>query len=914
MSVTTLTPQDTRPKNLVRISRLTIILGIVTAIPYVYRGITFQNWYNYLVTGSLLLVSLISFLIVRGAQAEHPKIGAWHLMISGSLAAIVISAVQANAGAEIGTAILIINLVLAIQILTPERVLYGALLGIITSVACSIFAFYSPFPQSSAAVTNLVIVWIARASTLAFLALIMTQFRSLNLASKLLITFLGMVVAISMAFNIILSTITTNTMTDQIGQQLLSVADGRSIVVGDYLNGQLEVLQTLSLDETIRQSVRAANALKPDLSDILELDKQWREAVTNGENNSFVISRLSNSLSNDLIAFQSLSPEHVEIFVTDRVGAIVSATNLTSDYYQADEDWWISTYLDGTGDVYISQPELDESTGTLSILMAVPIYDTRQGGLIGILRSTISIGGLIGVLDEPIGETGKADILFPNGTLLDTKEADYVELNAESLVAIQNSTDKIFLRSTFEDSDSILSQIEIRSQSSNSKINQLGWIVIVSQDSSEALAPVNQQIRLSALFGTIMAGVSALLSLLIAQQLAKPIVNLTETANTIARGSLDARAKVESQDEIGQLAESFNAMTTQLQETLEGLEANVAERTVELEVSSRKLQKRAEQFKSIAQLARTITSIQDLDSLLPRIVHQVSQQFGFYHIGLFLLDASRQYAVLSAANSDGGQRMLARKHRLAVGQTGIVGYVTSTGNPRIALDTGADAIYFDNPDLPDTRSEMALPLRVGRITVGALDVQSTEPNAFSEDDVEVLSILADEVSIAIENARLYEESQRVLADAQSAFGEFTRQAWQQMVTRRGIVGYELAGTSIRSLEVPIKSNGSSVSVPIKLREQIIGTMNISLPNDKELDKNESDIAQALAQRIGIAIESATLLEETRRRATRESLIGDISAKLSATAEIEHLMQVAVGELRDALDASEVTLKLEAESD
>ena len=258
--------------------------------------------------------------------------------------------------------------------------------------------------------------------------------------------------------------------------------------------------------------------------------------------------------------------------------------------------------------------------------------------------------------------------------------------------------------------------------------------------------------------------------------------------------------------------------------------------------------------------------------------------------------------------------MLARKHRLAVGQTGIVGYVTSTGNPRIALDTGADAIYFDNPDLPDTRSEMALPLRVGRITVGALDVQSTEPNAFSEDDVEVLSILADEVSIAIENARLYEESQRVLADAQSAFGEFTRQAWQQMVTRRGIVGYELAGTSIRSLEVPIKSNGSSVSVPIKLREQIIGTMNISLPNDKELDKNESDIAQALAQRIGIAIESATLLEETRRRATRESLIGDISAKLSATAEIEHLMQVAVGELRDALDASEVTLKLEAESD
>ncbi len=209
-----------------------------------------------------------------------------------------------------------------------------------------------------------------------------------------------------------------------------------------------------------------------------------------------------------------------------------------------------------------------------------------------------------------------------------------------------------------------------------------------------------------------MAGISALLSLVVAQRLTKPIANLTETANEIMRGNLKARATVDSQDEIGQLSETFNAMTIQLQETLLGLETRVAERTAELEESSQKLQIRANQFEAIAQLARAITSIQDLDTLLPRITKLVSQQFGFYHVGLFLLDESRQYAVLSAANSEGGQHMLARKHRLGVGQTGIVGYVTSTGNPRIALDTGTDAVYFDNPDLPDTHSEMALPLRV----------------------------------------------------------------------------------------------------------------------------------------------------------------------------------------------------------
>ena len=366
--------------------------------------------------------------------------------------------------------------------------------------------------------------------------------------------------------------------------------------------------------------------------------------------------------------------------------------------------------------------------------------------------------------------------------------------------------------------------------------------------------------------------------------------------------------------------EELQTINKELENLSQDLDLRVTERTAELETRSaelenntKQLEKRATQFEAIAQIARTITSIQGLESLLPRISQLISQRFGFYHVGVFLLDESQKFAVLSAANSEGGQRMLARKHRLGVGQSGIVGYVTATGNPRIALDTGMDAVYFDNPDMPNTRSEMALPLRIGRRIIGALDVQSTEANAFSEDDVEALSILADEVSIAIENARLYEESQRVLSDAQSAFSEFTHGAWQKLVKSRKVVGYELAGTTIHSLDEPVKNNEASMSIPIKLRNQAIGTINISLPNHKELDIDEEDITQAIAERVGAAIENATLLEESQRRATRESVIGEISAKLSATAEIERLMQVAVGELRQALGASEVSLKIESDN-
>ena len=909
MSITVPVSQEVRKRNLNRIAILAAVLALAAGIPYGYLGVVTKNWYNFVVAGSFALIVGISILIITSRRAEHPIVGAWHFISAIILTALLISAVQANAGAEIGSAILIFTLVFVIQVLPSNQAMRGAALGAVASLACGVLAFYSPLPQITDATAELIVVWAARALTLAILALIVMQFRILNLANKILISFLGVVVLISMTFNVIMSSSIVNTMTNQVGQQLLRVAEGRSVVIGDYLNGRLEALQTLALDETIRQSVGAANDLKPDLAGILQLDEEWRRAVASGVSNPLTKSRLSNSLSRDLLAFQNLSPENIEVFVTDQAGALVSATNLTSDYYQADEDWWISAFNAGDGNVYISQPVFDESAGALSILMAVPIYDTRQGNLIGILRSTISIDSLVDVLNDPIGETGEVDIYFPGGTMLDTKTAEYEDINPESLAAIQVSDNQVFRRATFEGQNSILAQTQIRSQSNDSRINNLGWTVIISQDISEALAPVNQQVRVSSLFGALMAGISALLSLVVAQRLTKPLVNLTEVANDITHGKLEARATVDSKDEIGQLSETFNAMTTQLQGTLLGLETRVAERTAELEESSQKLQIRANQFEAIAQLARTITSIQDLDTLLPRITKLVSQQFGFYHVGLFLLDESRQYAVLSAANSEGGQRMLARKHRLGVGQTGIVGYVTATGNPRIALDTGTDAVYFDNPDLPDTHSEMALPLRVGKIIIGALDVQSIEPNAFSEDDVEVLSILADEVSVAIENARLFDESQRVLADAQSAFGEFTRAAWQQMITRNKVVRYELSGTSIRSLEEPVDNNGSSMAIPIKLRDRVVGTMNISPPENEELDPDEVDIINALAQRVSIAIENATLLEETRRRATRESMVSDISAKLSSTAEVNRLMQVAVEELRQALGASEVSLQL-----
>jgi GAF domain-containing protein len=171
-------------------------------------------------------------------------------------------------------------------------------------------------------------------------------------------------------------------------------------------------------------------------------------------------------------------------------------------------------------------------------------------------------------------------------------------------------------------------------------------------------------------------------------------------------------------------------------------------------------QRRAVPLRAAAEVARDATAILDVNQLLDETVHLISGQFGFYHAGVFLLDERGEYAVLQAASSEGGGRMLERGHKLQVGKVGIVGYVSDTGEPRIALDVDEDAAHFASSDLPDTRSEMALPLKVRGRVIGVLDVQSTQEAAFSEDDVAVLQTLADQLATAIENARLFEQAQR----------------------------------------------------------------------------------------------------------------------------------------------------------
>lgn len=357
----------------------------------------------------------------------------------------------------------------------------------------------------------------------------------------------------------------------------------------------------------------------------------------------------------------------------------------------------------------------------------------------------------------------------------------------------------------------------------------------------------------------------------------------------------------------------------------ESLENRVAERTaelsergLELEIANTQIRRRASQFEALAQVTQTITSIRDLRELLPLIANVISERFGFYHVGIFLLDEVGQYAILGAANSEGGKRMLERKHRLRVGEEGIVGHAAATGRPRIAMDVGTDAVFFNNPDLPNTHSEMALPLISKNIIVGVLDVQSTEVAAFTQEDVQMLSLLADQVSLAIENARLFDETRKALGESEAISRQITRESFGRLSVEQKLVGYQYNVAGARPLEAPVQLTGtekgrgrqkqtgtSQILVPIELRGETIGMLAVQSPSLSAMSQDQIDLIKAVADRVALSAENARLFEETSRRAEREKMVSDITGKIRSVNDPELMIKTAMEELRNALGASRV---------
>lgn len=397
-------------------------------------------------------------------------------------------------------------------------------------------------------------------------------------------------------------------------------------------------------------------------------------------------------------------------------------------------------------------------------------------------------------------------------------------------------------------------------------------------------------------FRILAADLAFSLSSIAAVHTSDPLLWLIDTAPIFL--GLFASLAGRKQDEVYQLVRLLRARETDLLSQQQELETHVDERT-------ERLSKKTEQLRSASYIARQTAEIQDLSAILNNVANLITDQFGFYHTGIFLINETGDQAILQAASSEGGRQMIENGHALSIGTQGIVGYVAGHRKSRIALDVGTDAVFFNNPYLPMTRSEAAIPLMIRNKVLGVLDIQSDKPQAFSLDDLDILETLADQLSIAIENARLLDESQATLLQLEALTTVRTREAWSQKLSGRHRV-FTYTPLGLRA-EKPSQLAGNGVEVPLTLRGQRIGKISISRRSNESLSQVEEEIITEVASQAGLAIDNIRLLEDATQRAKQEQMVGRLAARFSQSLNIDTLLQTAARELGQLPDVAEVSV-------
>ena len=876
-----------------------------------------------------LLAFLSSILIFFGRK----EAGSWVLLF-GSFTGLLLAASQAE-GYGIPSAFLLtaITLFVPLQLLKGRRALVALWVGIAGTIIIILVDTFWSLPRVPALAEDVISASVASAILgLIILIAVAVQYHDLSIRAKMLILAVG---------TGLLSIILVAGFATYFTQQALAQETNEALTsAAHHIMEQVDAFINYNTYRMISE------AQIPAVIDYLKSTPGEQEA--HREEILALLNALSQSDPINIGSYALLDRNGIDIVDTYTNDIGVNKSN---------RDYFIAPMTKGI--TYVSPVRYSPTSPDHAFYIGTPVFD-KDGSILGVLRVRIRASLLDQLLQDNNGFAGEGsygimvdeqNVVVAHGTnpqwvshtLVKPDQATIDKLKSENRLtdiplnelSLEMPSFAQSLQNLSEDHP-FFSSMEVPwgapVEVGVAKSTITPWKVAYVQPQSIALQVVVQQRRSITVLALITGILVAFAGFGVARTITQPISSLASTAEQIASGDLTAHAQVETGDEINALAGAFNRMTERLRDTLGELERRVSERTADLEIARLLSERRALELQSISEISRLISSEQRLDMLLTLITRLVSEKFDFYHVGIFFVDSTRQYAVLQAANSEGGQQMLARGHRLEVGQTGIVGYVAQTGEPRIALDVGADAVYFDNPDLPKTRSEMALPLNIHGETIGVLDIQSTKPGVFTENDANTLSILADQISIAISNARLFGLNKQALEEVQSLYNQYLRQEWKTFIQNRQNVGYVQSIVSGRPLEVPVESQEirqaledgkvivlnakdrplPTMAVPVKLRGQTIGVLRIqAVTRSHTWNQDEINLAQAISDRLALALDNARLLLVSQRQTAKEQKVSEVTAKIGASINMRNVLQTAVEELGRALPGSEVVIQFQS---
>ncbi len=691
--------------------------------------------------------------------------------------------------------------------------------------------------------------------------------------------------------------------------------------IGSFTTSQAQTFSTLKAVSNLKES-QISNLIHDFQNDMskLQTDPGFSvNALSVLTDEQKVASLLENSKRVVRARVQTIlgteEEQYTEVMVLNETGNVVISTIPGNEGLHVDNQLF---FQQGLLNFYIGFTELPQF-GNENLMVSAPIYDIDGHTLRGVVVLRSNAAPIKSVMENTPGfenaETYLVDENYKPVTRL--RVPSNIVRTQASQEAVQNHADD--------------QQGTYNNYNGEQVLGNYKWFdamqvgIIAEVPLSFVVASSLRSLLGSAVLALFVISIAIAAVAISARSIVHPITSLADTTENFAAGKLSARAAVDRRDEIGALAKSYNQMATQLQEIIGGLESRVAQRTRDLENQTLRLRVAAE-------IARDAASARDLNELLERSAELIQNRFGFYHTGIFLLDANRENATLVASPTEAGREMLANNHSVRVGEMEIVGQVAATGEPRITRVMATDAIQFNNPYLPGTQSEMALPLKVESVVIGVLDVQSDQPRAFSEVDMAIMQTMADQLATAIERARLLQEVERNLKELESAYGKYTRENWKHISeqVKTGNMGYrfdnirmepvndlpELGKTALATGKT-VNSNGhvadqhKFAAVPVKLRGQTIGVINLKLKED--FGEDTIATVELASERLAAALESARLYEEARMRADREQAIAQVTSAISASTNYEEILQTTVREIGNTLRDTEVIIQITGET-
>lgn len=533
-------------------------------------------------------------------------------------------------------------------------------------------------------------------------------------------------------------------------------------------------------------------------------------------------------------------------------------------------------YTDNLADLAQSSyqtPYYDLSVGRLTMVLTHPLLDERTGEPIGVLAGRLDLSTLGEIMLERtgLGETGETYLVSAESNYLLTpsrfesdgypQERAYRSLGIDAALAGNNGS------GLYPD----YRRPGVPVLGVYRWLPELQVALLSEIDTEEAFAPAETVRNLGVAITAVAAISAAILGYMVTQQISRPILSLTDVTSQIAAGDLSQQANIKDSTEIGLLAHAFNSMTEQLRGLIGGLEQRVAERTYALVVS-------AEVGSNIAQ------KINDLDELMAYAVEHISRRFDVYYTQIYLVDVTGKFLDLRVGTGSVGKELVKRGHRLPVGPGSINGTAAAEKRTILVKDTQNNPLHKPNPLLPQTRLELCVPLIAGDKLVGILNMQSDTPYSFSQEDVPALEVMAVQLAIAVENARLFQESLDIKEQLEAQIRQNVTQSWERYldaIHQDEMVGYRYeagkvvavkkAAMSISGMEsqavvaAPMAAPmAAPVAAPVAVAGKPVGSIAVEDMDLAHWSEADEVIIHSVAAQVGQRIENLRLLEEATR--------------------------------------------------